>query len=134
MKVILVVVSNHYPMKYGLDRLGWLDGDIDNLGVFRDFINHLRTDDFAAETLPDWKVHGEVKRLHHREEDFYEGNIEERIEEFREYELQDIPFELIHAPWYYDSDLVFDYAMQINEYDAMCHPEEGDIDYADPDL
>ena len=98
-----------------------MDLEVSNLAVFRDFINHLRMDDFTSETVPDWKIHSEVQRLHHREEDFYEGDIEERIEEFREYELQDIPFDLIHAPWGYDSDLVFDYAMQINEYDAMSH-------------
>ena len=39
------------PDELWIDGLGWLDGDIDNLGVFRDFINHLRMDDFAAERI-----------------------------------------------------------------------------------
>jgi tRNA nucleotidyltransferase/poly(A) polymerase len=90
------------------------------------------SDEFSAETVPDWKIYNEVQRLHSREEDFYEGDIEQRIDQFREYELQEIPFELVYAPYSFDPNMVWDYALQINEYDAMCHPDRGDIDNADP--
>ena len=90
------------------------------------------SDEFSTETVPDWKIYNEVQRLHSREEDFYEGNIEQRIDQFREYELQEIPFELVYAPYSFDPNMVWDYALQINEYDVMCHPDRGDIDNADP--
>ena len=90
------------------------------------------SDEFSTETVSDWKIYNEVQRLHSREEDFYEGNIEQRIDQFREYELQEIPFELVYAPYSFDPNMVWDYALQINEYDAMCHPDRGDIDNANP--
>lgn len=64
----------------------------------------------VGEIVEECDVYMLTKSLHYEQDDFSEGNIGERIEEFLSYELKEIPLSEIEAPWtYIDDERIEDY-------------------------
>lgn len=61
-------------------------------------------------------VYNYCQKIHHTEEDFWDGNISERIEEYNKYKLCEINISDIDInEWYIDETLVNSYMNKYNE-------------------
>lgn len=63
-----------------------------------------------------WDVVNHVREIHSREEDFYEGDLVERIKRFGYYEFKEVSIsQLDRGSYYIDEDLVEEYAEKPKE-------------------
>lgn len=62
----------------------------------------------------DWDVIQLVRKIHDREQDFYEGNITENIEFWEKYILQEVEVKDLENPYHYELD-----EYNIHEYKQM---------------
>lgn len=55
-------------------------------------------------TYSSWEVYQEVRKIHPREQDFYEGNIRDNIECWDEYQLKQVLVSELQNPYEYELD------------------------------
>lgn len=68
----------------------------------------------TEKTYSSWEVYQVVRKIHLREQDFYEGNIRENIENWDEYQLKKVLVSDLQNPFDYDLD-----EYDVEEYTEM---------------
>jgi len=70
----------------------------------------------VGDILPESDIYGYIEQLHRTEDDFIEGDLPERIEQFSKYKLMMVPIEKINIDeWELDEDYLEDYQNQFEE-------------------
>ncbi len=81
----------------------------------RSYINVIESS--SLEVTPDVLV-GVVKSMHHTPQDFYFGDLVDRIQKCKRYVLRELPISSItHAEWYVDDVLVASYVDKLSAGD-----------------
>lgn len=69
-----------------------------------------------GQVLDESDIYNYIYQLHRNEEDFYDGNLGERISQFSEYKLEEIPIDKINIDeWDLDIDYMKDYKKMFRE-------------------
>lgn len=72
----------------------------------------------VGDILDESEIYQYVQQLHRNEDDFSDGNLGERIEEFSKYQLKEVPIKDINIDEYYlDEDYEEDYIQKFKETD-----------------
>jgi hypothetical protein len=93
----------------------------------------IATTAMIGDILDETTIYHYVQHIHDREEDFYDGDLGERIEKCRSYKLMEIDISLIDIEEFYsDEDLVEEYQeeyMNTNTYPPIVLEEPYDGRY-----
>jgi len=82
------------------------------------------TNSNKPEKISEAELYIMCEKIHHTSEDFYDGDLAERIEDYKEYELVEINLsELDLEEWYVDEEMVEEYMEEIEEdYETLPIP------------
>ena len=85
-----------------------------------------------GQILPESDIYEYIKKLHRNEDDFYDGDLGDRIGEFSKYKLMEIDIDKINIDeWELDIDYLKDYKNKFKENNN--YPPivlDGDTDYS----